>query len=485
MTLRRPSWLFGREAEWASIAGFLGDDLSGAGLGLVYGRRRTGKTFLLQAAVEASRGVYLAAIEGTQRVQLDALAEQLRPHATLGAPRLDSWTDLWHALLALSPSEARPRLVVLDEFPYLLGPGNEAASTLQAALAPRSPDRLASASRLVLCGSAVGTMRSLLDASAPLRGRSSLEIVVDAFDPRTARRFAGIDDPALAARTHAVVGGVPAYMREFVGGHMPGPHTPFDAWITGTVLDPGRPLLREADVLLGTESSLRDLGLHRSILTAVAGGARTPTEIGGRVGRDRGALDALLTALASTGFVVGEEDLLRQRGRRWRLADPFLHFASAIITPNAHLLTRPGRAAAVWPPLRSTFEAQVLGPHFEQLARSYCSNDADHLFDALPAQVGFATITDASARSSHEIDVFVRGAGQRRPVLAIGEAKWGERLSDAHVHRLVHIRDVLGRSGHDVQHCRLLLFSGAGQSKITERSGATVIDLPTLYGDAG
>jgi hypothetical protein len=62
---------------------------------------------------------------------------------------------------------------------------------------------------------------NLLAGHAPLRGRASLELLVHPFGYRDAARFWGAADPELAALLHSVVGGTPAYRREFVAFDAP------------------------------------------------------------------------------------------------------------------------------------------------------------------------------------------------------------------------------------------------------------------------
>ena len=70
----RPSSLYDREAEWEDLSRFVsapGPDLR---LGIVYGRRRFGKSFLLRRLVEAVGGVYHLALREERRPALDRFA---------------------------------------------------------------------------------------------------------------------------------------------------------------------------------------------------------------------------------------------------------------------------------------------------------------------------------------------------------------------------------------------------------------------------
>ena len=84
---------------------------------------------------------------------------------------------------------------------------------------------------------------------------------------------------------HSVVGGTPAYRREFVAFDAPDGRGDFDAWLLRTVLNPQSPLFREARYLLAEVTEIRDPALYRSVLAAIAEGNRTSGAIASYVGR--------------------------------------------------------------------------------------------------------------------------------------------------------------------------------------------------------
>ena len=72
-------------------------------------------------------------------------------------------------------------------------------------------------------------MGKLLAGSAPLRGRAGLELVVPTLDFRLAREFWGVADLSTAVLTNAIVGGTPAYRREFAQDDAPADAGDFDS----------------------------------------------------------------------------------------------------------------------------------------------------------------------------------------------------------------------------------------------------------------
>ena len=132
--------MIGRRAEWARLADFATSDQAHGSLGLLWGRRRIGKSFLLQALVEQAGGFYYEAVRGSKGEALRDLGAKLGLFAGSGAPlALEDWEGAVQALLALG-RDGRV-VVVLDEFPYLLEHSPELESVIQRALGARSSSR--------------------------------------------------------------------------------------------------------------------------------------------------------------------------------------------------------------------------------------------------------------------------------------------------------------------------------------------------------
>src|SRR5215472_8045596 len=114
----KPAEVFDRDFEWAELSAFASHRAPEATLGVVSGRRRQGKTFLLDALVRAAGGFLFMATETTEADALrqfgDALARDL------GEPtpfRFAGWDEAITRLVRAAPNGPRP--VVIDEFPFL------------------------------------------------------------------------------------------------------------------------------------------------------------------------------------------------------------------------------------------------------------------------------------------------------------------------------------------------------------------------------
>jgi len=471
-TLDRPVDMFDREFEWDALTRFATDALEGATLGVVSGRRRQGKTFLLRALCEASGGFFFGADEATDGESLRRIGAALADW--LGAPAplvFEDWSAVFDALLALGRERAVP--VVIDEFPYLARANSRLPSIIQNVLAPRRAQRDESRTRLLLCGSALSFMGGLLGGSAPLRGRAALELVVPTLDHQLAARFWGIDDPVTALKVHAIVGGTPAYRREFARDDTPSGPDDFDSWVIRTVLSPTSALFREGRYLLADEPDLRDTALYHSVLAAIADGNASRGGIASYLGRKSGDLAHPLTVLSDCGLISREPDAFRDNRTQFRIAEPLVTFYHAVMRPMwsdlEHARGR-RRLAQLWAIGQRRFVGNVLGPHFEQVCRYWIAHHAptERLGAALISRVTSGVVNDPSARASHELDVVAFGhdarSGQER-LLLIGEVKWGDVMGLAHLDRLRRIRELLGAQGRPgAATARLACFSAAGFS---------------------
>jgi len=465
---------------------FAGRPGPGTHLGLVRGRRRQGKSFLLRRLARALGGFYFQAAEEERTPALAGFGAAMGEHLRVPGGRLavDSWESALRALEGLATD--RPVLAVLDEFPYLLGHSPELPSLLQRAI-DRSRDG-GSPLRLILCGSALSVMSSLLTGSRALHGRAALDLVVRAFDYRTSAAFWGLDNRASAFFVHAVLGRTPGY-RDLLPAPPPARAVDVDRWLLEGPLNPSSALFREDDFLLAQERSLTDRSLYHSVVAAIARGNTSQGAIASALGREQRAVQHPLKALEEAGFVTRTDDMLRSRRPIYRVADPIVRFHH-VITRRDLARFEERRAAEAWRDARPRFLTHVLGPHFEDTARGFAFRYA--ITDTLggPAvTVGPAVLNDPLARTQHELDVVVLGRDKRgtAPVLALGEAKYTQaKRSPADLTRLEHLRALIATKDPSAASARLLVFSASGFERnltalAARRKDVELIDLERLY----
>jgi uncharacterized protein len=480
---QKPAHLFDRDTEWQGLVSFAADARPGATLGVVSGRRRQGKSYLLQALAAATGGIYFPALEVTEAVSLRSFADELVRFSGSPVPPFRDWLDAFPYLLRITGDQIIP--VIIDEFPFLVKASPSLPSIIQRELGPGGSGP-ASRARLLLCGSAMSVMGSLLSGRAPLRGRAGLELIVHPFGYQDAARFWEISDPRLAVLVHSVAGGTPAYRRELVREDTPADLGDFDSWVVRTMLNPQTPLFREARYLLAEETDIRDPALYHSVLAAVAEGNNTSGGISSYIGRKSNEVAHPLRVLEDCRLLIREPDVFRSGRARYRIAEPLVTFYQAIMSREWARLEL-GGGQAVWAGARARFFSQVTGPHFEAICREFAIAADPASFGGLPGEVGSGIIPDPANRTQIEVDVVVLAPaepGRPRRVLSLGEAKWDRVVDIRHVERLRRARDLLAVKGFDTRDTILACYSGAGFSpelKGTQGHDILLVGLDRLY----
>ena len=450
----KPNSLYDREAEWEDLVGFVSAPGPPLRLGIVYGRRRFGKSFLLRRLVEATGGVYHLALQEERRSALERFADSLSRHQAPAPPlRFDDWrTALEYAVALLGETRSGPRVLVLDEYPYLRRGSAELDSALQAVIDEVAADpgaRRVSPVTIVVCGSAMSVMTGILSGTSPLRGRAALDMPLGSFDYRVARGFWGIEDPAVAFAVDSVVGGAAGY--KDLAGVAGVPSGPQDlaGWLAATVLNPSHALFREDEYLLREDPRVTVEAPYYSLLQAIAAGRASQGRIAEAVGRAPGDIIYHLNVMLSAGFVERTDDLLTARRPTYRVADPIVRFHQLIGRRHRALL-EDRRAGEVWSGAEATYRSNVVGPHFESVCRRWVDRYAASATLGGPAgPAGRVQVHDRDRRRSFEVDVaavargFPGGDPRRDIVLQVlGEAK-ASRLGVGDLQRLDRVAGLL------------------------------------------
>lgn len=475
-------------ASRGPIEAFFDSGLDHATLGLVYGRRRIGKSTLLEALTAEREGFYWEATRGEPAIHLARLGASLGAYLGVGRLSFDTWEDALAQVLRLGSDRSVP--VILDEVGYLMESDSSVASFIAAALGPAGRRANPGRARLILCGSAIAMMRALTAGEAPLRGRAGFELVMQPFDFREASKRHAPDAPLnLATRIHAVIGGVIGYATDMVDHDLPDGLDDFDRWVAARVLSPAATLHHEATTLLAEDPTLSAASptLHHSVLGAIANGSVTAGTISKRLRRSISNLDPALKRLIAAGFVIRHLDPIRAHRPTYALTDPFLQFHYAILEPNGPVLRERDPGAAWNRRLAATFDSRVRGPVFEEQARTWVRRHADpSTFGGSADYVGPSTVVVGG--KSRQLDVVVATASDaavvpaERTVLAIGEAKAGEVVGTGHLRTLERARAALGTRA---ARAKLLFFApDFAPELVSEGAGRTdleLVDLDRLY----
>jgi AAA+ ATPase superfamily predicted ATPase len=380
-------------------------------LAVLYGRRRCGKSRLLQEAVSRSRAVYYLADEREGAVQRTSLAKEIA-RLLRGFDEVD-YPD-WNSLLERWWREARPGMVlILDEFPFLASSSHELPSLIQKHLDTKKKAGL----HVILCGSSQRMMQGLvLDASAPLYGRASEILKIAPIKPAWICDALALRAGPEAVEAYSVWGGVPRYW-ELAAEH-PTTHSA----VRNLVLDPLGVLYEEPRRLL--RDDLREVASASSILTLIGQGCHRPSEIAGRLQKNATSLSRPLQRLLELQFVRRDQPFgtspRSTKRSLYRIADPFLSFWFGFVAVNrsrleAHQVDEVARE------IRKGFAGHV-GGVWEDLVRASVAGHKYFGISWSPASSWWGTGLD---RSPMQVDIVAESSDGRS--LLVGEAEWSSK----------------------------------------------------------
>lgn len=290
----------------------------------LYGRRRVGKTWLFRRFADGKPSIILVADRTATGAQLNRLARDLEP--ALGIlPDLPDVAALFRALYRAAAR--RKILVVIDEFPYLLGTtAGEAEARLSSIQAALEELRESSKIKLILCGSAVAQMQRLQAETSPLHGRL-VPLCLRPLPFAQTRVFSPGLSPAEQLERYAIAGGMPRYLSALSGGELA-------AALATQVVDRRSPLFNEPRTLLSSE--LREPATYFAILAALAEKPAEASTIAAALRTDGKAIAPHLAVLEELRLIsrflpVGAAP--NARGCRYRCEDHFVRFWFRFIAP--------------------------------------------------------------------------------------------------------------------------------------------------------
>lgn len=396
-----------RRSELAALEAWFARPSSRAAM--VWGRRRVGKTALVQQFAADQRTVFHTGAGRSMAGELALLSRQAANVSSgtrdlLARPFVD-WDDALDSLA--EQASHQPLLVVLDEFPELVGTSPELPGVIRAFL-----DRVGARSklRLLVCGSAVRTMAALLEERAPLYGRFDLALHLLPFAPAEAALMLPRLSPANRALVYGLVGGMPLYLSWW------DQRLPAKENLRQLACQPGAPLLNEGELVLATEVEAGER--PAAVLHAIAAGKTRHQEIKDQLRTEPArTLDRLIELrLIERLRPVTEKDTSRRR--IYRLTDNFLAFYLGVLSNYRAEIDR-GLGVSILPVLIDSLNDQ-LGPAYEQAFR-------DHLRAEAAAGRLEPNVVAIGPwwrdKPAAEIDAVVL-AGRSRQVVMAGEAKW-------------------------------------------------------------
>ena len=363
---------------------------------VIYGRRRVGKTALINEFCKGKPTVYFSALNASSQENLEALSKAIytcqNPDST-STPTYRSYED---ALEAITEMAMEKRLVfVIDEYLYLAKAEKSISSRLQHIIDHSWQD---SRIYLILCGSSMSFMEyQVLGYESPLYGRRTAQFKIQALTYREITEFHPELKAADQALLYGVTGGIPHYINKLdVENNL-------DEALLENLFSTSSYLFEEPENLLKQE--LREPAIYNSVISAIAAGASHSNEISTKVGVESGVCAKYLKVLLDLGILKKETPITEKSGKKtiYVIDDNFFRFWYRFVPRNMSVISA-GRMRLVYEQAVKRFYPDYMGLVFEKMCQEYLLRYAKDL-PILLSNVGQWWGTDSKTRKEVQIDI--------------------------------------------------------------------------------
>ena len=403
------------EKEYARDGGFV----------VIYGRRRIGKTTLIKQFIKSKTAFYFLAtkeVESQSMKRFAGVIARTTGNSVMQKAAFSDWLDLFQAVADYKPNEKK--VLVIDEFPYLVKVNDSFPSILQNAWDEILKD---SNVMLILCGSLISMMKKhALSYESPLYGRRTAQMRIAPLPFTTVYENQKLSFEE-AAEQYSITGGVPKYMEFFSDGQ------PLYEQIKENVLSKNGFLYEEPNFLLTDEVQVPTN--YFSIIKVIADGNHKLGTIAGILGLETSALTPYLKTLSELGFIekqvpVTEKNAEKTRKGLYFISDNFLRFWFRYVYPYKGELELDNMQISL-DELDKDFKEKFVAFAYKDICKEiFARLCSDKAIDFTPSKIGSYWLNDKSGNT--QIDVMAVDTVNKR--LFAGECKYHNQPVDADVY---------------------------------------------------
>lgn len=438
---------------------------------IIYGRRRVGKTSLINEFCEGKPTVFFSALNATANENLEALSLAIFEKDNKDATTAPIYASFDNAFAQITKMAEKERLVfVIDEYPYLAKADKSISSRLQHII-----DHTWQNGKLflILCGSSMSFMENqVLGYESPLFGRRTAQYKIQALTYKEIPVF----NPTLSyedqALIYGITGGIPHYINKLdVKKNV-------DEALLDNLLNPAGYLFEEPENLLKQE--LREPAIYNSIISAVATGSSHSNEISTKVGLETGICAKYLRVLVDLGILKKETPITEKAGRKtiYLIGDNFFRFWYRFVPKNMSAINT-GRINRIYDTAIKKYYPDYMGIVFEQMCREYLLRYADELPIEV-SDIGQWWGTDPKEKKEIQIDIV--GTPAEGKDYIIGSCKYRSTpIGVDELELLKHYAEVFGKG--DKYHFYIFSKSGftQGLQELADQGEVLLITLEDMY----
>ncbi|MBE5886510.1 MAG: ATP-binding protein [Lachnospiraceae bacterium] len=328
---------------------------------VIYGRRRVGKTALINHFIGDKKSIYFMGVESNEKQNLENLSKSIIEFSS-GIQAETSFVSFQAALEYVFQLAEKERIILtIDEYPYVARSSKSLASTLQLLI-----DKYKDTSKLILilCGSSMSYMEDhVLAYKSPLYGRRTAQMKILPFDFEESCRYFNTLPDEEKALIYGIVGGTPQYLLQMSD------QLSVEENIRNTYLNPMSFLYEEPVNLLKQE--VREPGIYNAIITAIATGHTRMSEISSKVGEDTNVCANYIKNLINLGIVKKQTPYGEKESRKsiYSIEDNMFYFWYRFVLDNSSVIAR-GATDIVYKRIEPQL-SDYMGSVFEEICIQY------------------------------------------------------------------------------------------------------------------
>lgn len=385
---------------------------------VIYGRRRIGKTSLIQEFIKDKKALFFTGLETTQKQNLINLSQVILQSS------LDDITfnSFQAALENVFEKAKKERIIfVIDEYPYLANTYPAISSILQLLIDKNKED---SKLFLILCGSSLSFMEEqVLGYQSPLYGRRTSQYKIKPFSFFETCDYFNSFSYEEKAFIYGLTSGIPLYISLFRENKS------LKQNIIDIFLSSNGYLFEEPTNLIKQEC--RDPSTYNSIIQAIATGATKLSEISNQVGIETGLCTTYIKKLISLGIIIKDYPIYKPSKKQtiYLLENHMFQFWYKFILPNISLINI-GMGEKVYEKIEPHFY-EFMGYIFEDICKQYLW--LLNIREELPLfflKLGRWWGNDPRIKAEAEIDILAYNDENQ---ILLGECKWRNEEIDKKV----------------------------------------------------